>query len=533
MCEEAAAPALTVIVPAYEEGPRLRERLARVVAVAEGLGRSFEVVVVDDGSRDATRAGAQSAAAADPRVRVVAHEENRGKGAALASGCAAARGAVLVFLDADLEIAPEEIGPLLARMEAAGAAVAVGSKWLGAARRRPLHREALSLAYLAVTSVLFRLPIRDTQTGLKAMDAALARRVVPAIRARRWAWDVELLLLAHRLGARIVQGPVAVDFLREGTRIGRLGLVASAFDTFATFVRDRFLAAYAPVLRQARPPRAAPRRARFVASGDDLGLSSSVDRGLLAAASAGRLLSVSFLAEGPTAGAAAASLLERAPDVDVGVHVDLAGDRPARFLARSLLGLVPARDVRAAVRRQVTAARALGLCPTHVDAHRHAFLASGVYRAVASEARAMGILGIRFPAPLGTMRAGAGAAGVVKALVLTAAGIALRGAPRAAGMASPDGIADAAAAEAWAARGRLPAACRGRTVEVVAHPAEGDDDLPAAERGIDRLADARRLASLRSGLEALGVQAVDFRTVARDSRPSVAATILRSRRETR
>src|SRR5205814_7935713 len=141
-------------------------------------------------------------------------------------------------------------------------------------------------------------------------------------------------------------------------------------------------------------------------------------------------------------GSAAAWLRSAAPDADVGVHVDLAGGRPARFLARSLLGLVPARDVRAAVRRQVTAARTLGLSPTHVDAHRHAFLATGVYRAVASEARALGIRGIRFPAPLGTLRAGAGPAGIAKALVLTAAGIALRGAPRAAGMASPDGIAD-------------------------------------------------------------------------------------------
>ena len=252
-------PALSVIVPALDEGPHVRAHLARIVASVERLGRPFEVLLVDDGSADDTGAEARAAAATDPRVRVVTHPTNRGKGAALATGCAEARGDVLVFLDADLEISPDEIGPLLARLEASGAAVAVGSKYApGARERRPWHRAWLSRAYLLVTSVLFRLPIRDTQTGLKALRRDVARALVPALRTRRWAWDVELLVLAHRAGARIVAAPVTVDFRRPGVRIGLRGFVDSGLDTVAVFLRDRGLGAYGrAVARAARGDREA------------------------------------------------------------------------------------------------------------------------------------------------------------------------------------------------------------------------------------------------------------------------------------
>ncbi len=512
----AGLPALSVVVPAFDEGPHVRENLLEVARTLDALGRSFELLLVDDGSRDATAAEAEAAAREDPRVRVLRHDRNRGKGAALATGCAAARGDVLVFLDADLEIRPSEIGPLLARMESAGADVAVASKYLpGSAVRRPLHRLLLSRLYLAATSVLFRLPIRDTQTGLKAMRREVARSVVPAIRTERYAWDIELLVLAHRLGARIVSGPVAVDFLDRGVRIGWRGFLDSGLDTALLFLRDRGLAAYGRALRAARggpAPRA--RETLVLASGDDLGLSPSTDRGLLAALAAGRLRSVSVLVEGATSREAAAALRalseESGASPDVGVHLDLARGRLARFLARAALGLVPFAAVRAEVRRQVEAARALGLLPSHVDAHRHAFLVPAVYRAVAAEARALGLAGIRRPVPLGSVRCGVGLAGLAKGALLGFAGCFARGVPRALGLCAPDGIVDAAVARRWVERGRLPAGVRGRSVEIVAHPGEGPEDLPAPERGVDRAADATALAGLLGGLEALGASARAF-----------------------
>ncbi len=496
-----------MIVPAYDEAPHVRAHLARICAAMAELRRSFEVLLVDDGSRDGTAAEADAAARADPRIRVLRHARNEGKGAALASGCGGARGGVLVFLDADLEIAPEHVGALLARLEAAGADVAVGSKYApGASERRPLHRVLLSRLYLAVTSVLFRLPIADTQTGLKILRREVARAVVPAIRARRFAWDIELLLLAHRLGARIVSGPVAVDFLERGTRIGWRGFLASGVDTVATFVRDRGLGAYGAALREVRASSGAGARGAAVEiTGDDLGLSPGVDAGLLEAACAGRLTAVSLLVRGPTAEAAASAWRARAPAARLGVHVDLAGGALGSYLLRAALGLVSTASVRAAVRDQVGRARALGLVPGHLDAHRHAFLVPRVYRALVGEARALSIPRVRRPSPRGALRCGEGIAGWAKGLVLALAATFTRGVPRAYGRATTEGIADAAQVERWVARPRLPRVLRTGTLEVVAHPATCDDDVPLADRGVARRADAERVRTLRARLEARGV----------------------------
>jgi hypothetical protein len=509
-------PEVSVVVPARDEGAHVREHLGRIVEEMERLGRPFEVLVVDDGSRDATRAEAEAAARDDPRVRVLVHPENRGKGAALATGCAAAAGDVLVFLDADLEVAPDQIGPVLALVEPGGADVAVASKYHPAStRRRPWRRRALSRIYQAVTAVLFRLPIRDTQTGLKALRAGTARAVVPAIRGRRYAWDIELLLLAHRLGARLASGPVSVDFLDRGVRIPWRGFLAAGADTVAAFVRDRWFSGYAAALRPHRPPRRL-RRTRAILSADDLGLAPSVDRACLLALGEGRATSVSFLAAGPAARAAATPLSALGARADAGVHLVLPRGSVARFLLRSLLGLERRSDVRRSVREQVLSARGMGVEPTHLDAHRHAFFPPTAYRAVLAEARALGVGSVRLPRPLVVPRCGAGLAGLLKGAVLAAASPFLRPLPRRFGLAAPDGIVDADLAERWVDAGRLPSSLRGKTFEVVAHPGEeGAADVPIPDQGLDRPGDARRLARLRTGLESLGVSVVGFRALER------------------
>ncbi|MCC7140184.1 MAG: glycosyltransferase [Planctomycetes bacterium] len=517
---DAGGPSISVVVPAFDEGPHVREHLRRIVDAVAHLRRPFEVVLVDDGSRDATAAEAEAVAAADARVRVVRHAQNRGKGAALATGCAAARHDVLVFLDADLEIAPESVGPLLEAMERAGAAVAVGSKYVpGAVERRPAHRVWLSRLYLAVTSVLFRLPIRDTQTGLKALRRDVAAQLVPALSTRRFAWDVELLVLAHRARLRLVAVPVTVDFRRPGVRIGWRGFLASGVDTARVFLRDRGLARYGRAVARARGVRRGERAGpRVVLTGDDLGLAPAGDRGLLDAVRDGGLTTVSVLADGTTAASAARTLLASRADVDVGVHLDLAPGRLLPFLLRAAAGLVPGRAVREAVRAAVGRVRALGLSPTHVDAHRHAFLVPTVYRAVALEARRLGLVGIRRPAPCGALRCGPGAVGRLKGAVLAAAAALARGTDVATGLASPAGIVDAEVVAGWVRRGRWPRRLAHATVEVVAHPADGPWDGPRADGGLDREADARHLRTIRDGLARLGVTTTTFAALPRARR---------------
>ena len=502
---------LSVVVPAYDEAAHLEENLLRLVRCLEGTGRRFEILVVDDGSRDGTGAVARRVAPADRRVRVLGHARNEGKGRALATGCAAASEDIVVLFDADLEIPPEDILPLVERMEAAGADVAVGSKYHAEASLIwPLYRRALSRLYRAVTGVLFRLPLRDTQTGLKAVRRDVARELVPRLRSKRFAWDLELVLLAHRAGHRFVTGPVHVRPAARASRVGWIGALQAGADTLRIFLRDRT----SEHRRQGR--RASPRPTRLLVSGDDLGLSASVTEGLLRGLERAGLTSVSVLAESRDAAAAVAALRARAPDADVGLHLDLLhGGSAPRFALRSLMRAGCGRDVGAPLTTQLARLRRLGLEPSHVDAHRHAWCLPWVRRHACRAAHGNGVGAVRSLRPLGPL-AGAGEIEFLKRLLLTGAATLSAGVARAHGLVEPDGYVDAREAARWVRAGQLPTWVRGRTVEVIAHPAVGEADWPVGEQGqLDRVAEAAAVLEppLAAALAGIGAEVVDFRTL--------------------
>ena len=506
------SPTLSVILPAYNEAPHIAEHVARIAACLREAQRSFEILVVDDGSTDGTGAAARGAAARDDVVRVFAHERNLGKGRALATGCEQARGEILVLLDADLEIPPEDVLPLVMLLEREQADVAVGSKYHPAARLVwPAHRRVLSRLYHLVTALMFRLPLRDTQTGLKAIRRHAARDVVPRLRSRRFAWDLELVLLAHRSGLRCVTGPVHITPAQRASRVGWRGALQAGFDTLRIFARDAGLAAYAP--RRGAPPRAT----RLLVSGDDLGLTPAIDDGLLCGLERGGLVSVSVLATSPRLPAAAAALAVRAPAADVGLHLDLPrGASLPVFAWRSVRADLLGDSSGSAVRAQLAQLQAVGLTVSHLDAHRHAWCLPWTRRRVLRAARVAGVPAVRALRPLGPrFRDGLGEG--LKRVLLGSLAVFDAGLARGGGLASPQGWVDAREASAWVTAGRLPAWTRGRTIEILGHPSLGPDDVPAAERGtLDRTAEARAVLDppLATALQGLGADVVDFRTLA-------------------
>jgi glycosyltransferase involved in cell wall biosynthesis len=207
-----------VILPARNEAHHIHANLVRI---CDALRETHaEVIVIDDGSHDATSAEAARAADAGLPVRVVRQEPNRGKGAALFRGFAETRGSVVAFLDADLEIAPENVLRLLRVMDTTHAAVVVGTKTGDAF---PLARRLLSRFFRAAVSSLFGLSISDTQTGIKLFRREVLERVAPRMSISRFAFDIELLVAATRFGYEIAECPIAAEFRREG-RLGRIGL---------------------------------------------------------------------------------------------------------------------------------------------------------------------------------------------------------------------------------------------------------------------------------------------------------------------
>jgi dolichyl-phosphate beta-glucosyltransferase len=197
----AVTTALTVVLPCYNEAERLPGTLAAYLRQLSWVPGQVEVLVVDDGSTDATRAVAEAAAAADPRVRVLGHRPNRGKGFAVRAGMLAARGDLIVFADADGSYGPDDLRRVVEAL--AEAPVAIGTRT--EASSGSLVRQAASRGFnLAIRSVL-GLPFQDTQSGLKGFRRAAALAIFSRTRLDGFAFDVEVLFLADRLGLDVAQ----------------------------------------------------------------------------------------------------------------------------------------------------------------------------------------------------------------------------------------------------------------------------------------------------------------------------------------
>ncbi len=196
---------VSVVLPAYRLGEHIAANLVEVAAALPGA----QIVVVDDGSDDNTYEQAQQSTTRLPRVSVIRHDQNRGKGAALQTGTAAAEESIVVFLDADLDLPPAQLPGLLEVFGERGADVLVGTKQTQmSGGRYPWKRRALSLVFSFVTRILFRLPVDETQTGLKIFRRSVLDEVFTDLRIFGYAFDLELLVRAHRAGFRLTQVPV-------------------------------------------------------------------------------------------------------------------------------------------------------------------------------------------------------------------------------------------------------------------------------------------------------------------------------------
>lgn len=231
---------ISVIIPAFNEEGVIARTLAETCAVLRG--HDYEIIVVDDGSRDGTWAEAEAFACEHTGVRVLRVGQNGGKGAALRRGTEIAQGELIAFLDADMDIHPRQLWLLLDAMRTHNADVAVGSKHLADSRVVfPFSRRILSRAFSWLEKALFNLDLSDTQTGLKLFRAEVLRRAFPRVRVQRYAFDLELLVAASRFGYRIVEVPVTVSFQRPGAgRIGLRAMLNMLWDLIAIYYRASF-----------------------------------------------------------------------------------------------------------------------------------------------------------------------------------------------------------------------------------------------------------------------------------------------------
>ena len=268
---------LSIVVPAYNEESHIGPTLSELLRFARNRFGTAEIIVVDDGSTDRTAPIVQEIAGGRdgnvPRVAVLSHTRNLGKGAAVRTGVLAASGDIVLFTDADLSAPIDEAALLIEPILRDECDIAIGSRALDRRLigvRQSRFREMAGRVFNWLVRMCTRLTIRDTQCGFKAFRRSVMEPVFRAARVEGFAFDVEILYLARRRGLRIREIPVRwnhveqtkVSLLRDSARMFRdvlavrwndlLGRYGRSFAAPATSHEDAF--------RAAEPTRPADRR---------------------------------------------------------------------------------------------------------------------------------------------------------------------------------------------------------------------------------------------------------------------------------
>lgn len=210
---------LSVVIPAYNEEKRLPETLKKVRDYLNGQNYEWEVIVVDDGSKDNTKSAVTDMVKDWPSFRIVSYTPNRGKGFAVKTGMLAARGDWRLLMDADNSTDLKEVEKLLKFKE--DYEVIIGSRYLNKDSikvKQPLMRRMVSRFGNILIRVVLGIKSVDTQCGFKMFSSAATEKIFPLQTIDRWGFDMEILAIAIRKGCKIKE--VAVDWYdAEGSQV--------------------------------------------------------------------------------------------------------------------------------------------------------------------------------------------------------------------------------------------------------------------------------------------------------------------------
>jgi glycosyltransferase involved in cell wall biosynthesis len=231
-----APPDLSLVLACYNEAEHLEASFAEILDTLEDMRRPFEVVLVDDASRDRTREIVRSLVTAHAGVaRALYHEVNRGRGATVADGFRAARGTIAGFLDVDLEVHCRYV-PSLVRAIEKGADIATARR-IYAFQIRSLDRYVMSRGYAFLVRRLLGVRFHDTETGYKFFRRERVLPLLDEIEDGGWFWDTEFMARAHRRGLRVVEIPGA--YVRRSDKTSTVRGLRDSARYFVRLVRFR------------------------------------------------------------------------------------------------------------------------------------------------------------------------------------------------------------------------------------------------------------------------------------------------------
>jgi len=237
---------VSIIIPTYNEAHHIYQNLHIIHDELNNFCPEYEIILVDDGSQDTTKDEAKRAASEISNIKVVGYTKNGGKGNALRYGFTKCSKKYIIFFDGDLDIPPQQIEQLLNVACETNADVVIQSKRHpeSVVNGFPLKRRFLSKSYTLLVKTLFGLPVSDTQVGIKLYRRDVLEKIMPKLLVKRYASDVEQLVLSHKYGFNIVECPVHIDFKPSGDKMRLKDIFHIAWDTAAIYYRLNILKYY-------------------------------------------------------------------------------------------------------------------------------------------------------------------------------------------------------------------------------------------------------------------------------------------------
>lgn len=203
----AIAPEISVVIACYMEEGHLVDSIEQLTATLEQLGKSYELIFIEDKSTDNTADVVRKLVSGHPHRRAIYHDKNVGRGGTVKEGFLCAKGRIVGFLDIDLEVHCHFLPSVLYAIEAGADGATAYRHYAVGWRPTAIIRHFLSSGYRWLFSRVFDMPFRDPETGFKFFVREQIVEVARATRDVGWFWDSEIMILAHQAGLKLVEVP--------------------------------------------------------------------------------------------------------------------------------------------------------------------------------------------------------------------------------------------------------------------------------------------------------------------------------------
>lgn len=237
---------VSLIIPIYRQEKTILKNLRHIKSALDNIRYDYEIIAVVDGLIDKSLQIIKNAKL--PNVKTIGYIKNQGKAYAIRLGMSKAKGDYVMFMDSGMEIDPNGISMLLEHMEWYRADIIVGSKRHAASQvRYPMARKILSYGYYYIVKFMFKIKVKDTQAGIKIFRKKTLETILPRLKERQFAGDLEMLVAADSLGfKRIFEAPIKLDYkLAKVTSAATMNAIKGiVLDTLAIYYRKNFTKHY-------------------------------------------------------------------------------------------------------------------------------------------------------------------------------------------------------------------------------------------------------------------------------------------------